>query len=149
MLGISNLLSNLCQPAVPTTDWPSPVVCPPSYFILPSFPLFSLHPSLLSCSSPRCEEDRIGHLLVPTSSITEEGHQPDVWLHIHTAFMNLKRADSCSQGERRGGFRCRIEGTFLHVLFLPLTGTFSELFSRFFLPLLLLFLLLEADLDHV
>lgn len=67
---------------------------PPShlslYCCLPSFPSFpSFHPP-----SPQSLLSQMLVLLAPAPGVQEEGHQPDVWLHVHTGFMNLNRADS-------------------------------------------------------
>lgn len=49
MSGISNLPSNLCQPAAPSSDWPSPVICSFSSSSIPYS--ISHHPDKLSIHS--------------------------------------------------------------------------------------------------
>lgn len=53
MLGISNLPSNLCRPALPSPDRPSPVVCPPPPSLtIPSPYITTFLPPFLSTSLP-------------------------------------------------------------------------------------------------
>lgn len=96
-------------------------------------PLFSTFPP-----PPIWEEGRIVRLLALAFGTMEEGHQPDVWLHIHTGFMDHTATDK-EAGELDSGdglkelscMFCLLDFSYLRFL-LPLPHAhFVHILSQF------------------
>lgn len=155
MLEISNLPSNLCRPAVPSTDWPSPVVCPPSstssilthsptiltysvaLHLSPShIPPFHFSPSIhLFSISPLPDVRRAGLVVCwPWPRASGRRGISQMFGSIFIQGLWIWGEQTATEGGGRAGFRQKTEETFLHVLFLPPTGTFGVILSLFLSP---------------